>query len=96
MSKSTQLLDDLAYLESAEMTLDQLRSLHHWAGRPRSEQRVTFNSVRGYFSREHDMGTNNALFADRLHFVAEAHRGDISALVKLAVRALPGNSAKPT
>lgn len=90
MSKNTQLLEDLSYLESAGMTLDQLRALHHWAGRPGSEERVTFNSARDYFSRGHEMGVNNSLFADRLHFVAEAHKRDISALIELALRVLPG------
>lgn len=94
MSKNGQLLDDLAYLESAGMTLDQLRSLHHWAGRPGSEERVTFNSARDYFSRGHEMGANNSLFADRLHLVAEAHKRDISALVELAIRTLPGSDVE--
>lgn len=89
MSNNTQLLDDLDYLESVGMTLDQLRSLHHWAGRPGSEERVTFNSARDYFSRGHEMGPNNALFAERLHLVAEAHKHGLSALVQMAVRAVP-------
>jgi hypothetical protein len=42
------------------------------------------------------MGANNSLFADRLHFVAEAHKRDISALVELAVLAFPGHAAEPT
>lgn len=91
--KSTQLLDDLAYLESVGMTLDQLRSLHHWAGRPGSEERVTFKSARDYFSRGHEMGTNNSLFAERLHLVAEAHKHDLSALVEMAVRAVPSGES---
>lgn len=89
MSKNSQLLVDLSYLESAGMTVDQLRSLHHWAGRPGSEERVTFNSARNYFSREHEMGANNSLFAARLHFVADAHKRDIAALVEMAVRSIP-------
>lgn len=96
MSKNAQLLEDLAYLELAGMTVDQLRSLHHWAGRPGSEERVTFNSARDYFSRGHEMGANNSLFADRLHFVAEAHKRDIAALVDLAIRVLPGAGLEPT
>ena len=73
MSKNKQLLDDLNYLESAGLTVDQLRSLHHWAERPGSEERVTFNSARDYFARGHEMGKNNSVFAERLHFVVEAH-----------------------
>jgi hypothetical protein len=96
MSKNKQLLDDLSYLESAAMTLDQLRSLHHWAGRPRAEERVSFNSVRDYFSRGHEMGPNNALFAERLHFVAEVHKRGFSALVELALHTLPGSEARPS
>jgi len=91
MSKNEQLLDDLAYLESVGMTVDQLRLLHHWAGRPGSEERITFASTRDYFARGHEMGLNNSLFAERVHFVAEAHKSDISKLVDLAVRMLPGN-----
>ena len=104
MSKNTQLLEDVAYLESIGMTLDQLRSLHHWAGRPGSEERVTFNSARDYFGREHEMGVNNSLFADRLNFVAKAQKQaaveacpvDIGTLVEQAVRGLPGSAVEPT
>lgn len=96
MSKNTQLLEDLAYLESVGMTLDQLRALHHWAGRPGAKERVTFNSARDYFSRGYEMRVNNALFANRLHFVAKAHRRDISSLIELAVRVIPGIELGPT
>lgn len=89
MSTNTQLLDDLAYLESVGMTVAQLRSLHHWAGRPRSEGRVTFKSVRDYFRRGHEMGPNNSLFAERLHLVAETHKLGLPALVEMASRAVP-------
>lgn len=95
MSKNEQLLDDLAYLESAGMTVDQLRLLHHWSGRPGSEERVTFSSARNYFARGHEMGPNNSLFAERVHFVAEAHKSDISKLVDLAIRTLVGNDVGP-
>lgn len=91
MSKNKQLLDDLTYLESAGLSVDQLRSLHHWAGRPGSEERVTFNSARDYFARGHEMGRNNSVFAERLHFVAEAHKRDMSKLVELAVSTFPGS-----
>jgi hypothetical protein len=94
MSKNNQLLDDLAYLESAGLTVDQLRSLHHWAGRPGSEERVTFNSARNYFKREHEMGANNSQFANRLHFVADAHKRDIAALVEMALRTIPSSDVK--
>jgi len=89
MSKNSQLLDDLLYLESAGMTLHQLRLLHHWAGRPKAEEQVTFKSVRRYFSREYDMGLNNSLFAERLHFIAETHKLGFTALVDMAIHALP-------
>jgi hypothetical protein len=95
MSKNTQLLADLAYLESAGMTVDQLRLLHHWAGRPGSEERVTYKSARDYFSREHEMRANNSLFADRVHFVADAHKRDISVLVDMALRAFPSRNIMP-
>lgn len=95
MSKNSQLLDDLAYLKFVGMTVDQLRSLHHWIGRPGSEERVTFNSARNYFEREHEMGANNSLFAERLHFVANAHKRQIAALVEMAVRTIPSSDGKP-
>ncbi|MCY0914037.1 hypothetical protein [Massilia antarctica] len=96
MSKNTQILEDLAYLELVGMTLDQLRSLHHWAGRPGSEERVTFKSGHDYFDLGHEMGANNSLFADRLHFVAEAHKRNLEALVGMAERAFPGSGTEPT
>lgn len=76
------------------MTLDQLRSLHHWAGRPEAEKQVTFKSVRGYFSRGHEMGLNNTLFAARLHLVAESHKLGFTALVDMAMHAFPGSGAE--
>jgi hypothetical protein len=93
MSQHTQLLADLDYLESEGMTTQQLRSLHHWAGRPDAERRVTFNSLRTYFKRELEMEANNSLLAARLHFVADAHKRDLSALVEGAIRALPDGAA---
>jgi len=104
MKKNDQLLEDIAYLESIGMTLDQLRSLHHWAGRPSSEGRVTFNSARDYFRRGQELGVNNSLFADRLNFVAKAHTQDVADartanigdLVEHAVRELPSNDVEPT
>lgn len=89
MSKTMQLLEDLDYLQTAGMTEDHLRSLHHWAGRTGAEERVTFKSAREYFGQGREMRANNAAFAERLHFVADAHKRDMSTLVELALRVHP-------
>lgn len=92
MSKAAQLLEDLAYLERAGMTVEQLRSIHHWAG-TQTETRVTYASVRDYFGHERDMRDNNSAFADRLHLVAELQRRGIAAMVEVALRIYP---SRPT
>ncbi len=89
MEKANQLLADLDYLEQAGMTVDQLRSLHHWSERPESEQRVTFGTVRDYFGHGREMRSNNSDFAERLHLVAQLRRGDIADLVSLALKVHP-------
>ena len=89
MNKQDQLLTDLDYLEQSGMTVDQLRSLHHWSERPESERRVTFAAVRDYFGRGRDMRSNNADFAERLHLVAQLRRGGIADMVSVALRVLP-------
>lgn len=47
MSKANRLLEELDYLELAGMTVEQLRSLHHWAG-TRTEAMVSYATVREY------------------------------------------------
>lgn len=88
MSKAEQLLQDLAYLERAGMTVEQLRSLHHWAG-TYTESNVTYTTVRDYFGHKRDMRAKNSDFADRLHLIAELHRRGIPALVEIALRIYP-------
>lgn len=88
MSKSDQLVVDLDYLESVGMTVEQLRYLHHWSGKP-TRSNVTYHNVREYFSRGRDMKGNNSDFADRLHLVAETYKLGIPALVELALRIHP-------
>lgn len=92
MSTATQLLEDLDYLEQAGMTVEQLRSLHHWAGTS-TEKKVTYATVRDYFSHGRDMRENNTIFAERLHLVAQTHRRGIPALVEIALRAYPSSQA---
>ena len=85
MKRTDQLLADLDYLEMTGLTLAQLRSLHHWSDRPEASERVTFSSVRGYFSQGQEMRSNNAAFADRLRTVAELHRSGLAGLVETAL-----------
>jgi len=92
MSKADQLVADLDYLKSVGLTVEQLRSLHHWSATP-TESNVTYASVREYFCRGRDMRENNSHFADRLHLVAETHKRGIPALVDLALRIHPIQSA---
>ncbi|MGQ3083939.1 MAG: hypothetical protein ACT6SF_13285 [Hydrogenophaga sp.] len=84
MKQTDQLLADLDYLEMAGLTLAQLRSLHHWSDRPEASERVTFSSVRDYFSCGRGMRQNNAAFADRLRTVADLHRRGLAGLVEIA------------
>jgi len=90
MTKAEQLLEDLAYLERAGMTVEQLRSLHHWAG-THTEAKVTYATVRDYFGHERDMREKNSTFAERLHLMAELHRRGIPALLEVALRIYPSN-----
>jgi hypothetical protein len=92
MSKATQLLEDLDYLEREGMTVEQLRSLHHWSG-TQTEKRVSYATVRDYFGHERDMRENNTLFAERLHLVAEMHRRGIPTFVEAALRLHPSSQA---
>lgn len=89
MKRTDQLLADLDYLEMSGLTLAQLRSLHHWSDRPEASERVTFSSVRDYFSCGRGMRSNNAAFADRLHTVADLHRRGMAGLVDAALHRYP-------
>lgn len=92
MSTATQLLEDLNYLEQAGMTVEQLRSLHHWAGTS-TEKKVSYATVRDYFSHGRDMRENNTIFAERLHLVAQTHKGGMPALIEIALHAYPSSQA---
>lgn len=89
MKQTDQLLADLDYLEAAGMTVDQLRSLHHWSGRPEASERVTFSSARDYFSHGREMKSNNAAFAERLRLVADLHQRGLGGLVEIALLKRP-------
>ena len=91
MNKTSQLLADLDYLEQSGLTVEQLRTLHHWSGRPEAEARVTFASARDYVAQGRDMKTNNTAFADRLRFVAQQHQlqHQLAALVEQALFRFP-------
>lgn len=89
MKRTDQLLADLDYLEMSGLTLAQLRSLHHWSDRPEASVRVTFSSVRDYFSCERGMKSHNAAFSDRLHTVADMHRRGMEGLVDAALHRHP-------
>ena len=84
MNRVEQLVADLEYLEAAGLTVNQLRTLHHWSDRPEAAQRVTFSSARNYFKKGQELGTNNAAFSDRLRFIAELHQQGLAGLVKQA------------
>jgi hypothetical protein len=88
MNRTDQLLADLDYLEAAGMTVDQLRSLHHWS-EEETRERVTFSSARDYFSHGHAMRSNNAAFAERLRFVADLHQRGLAGLVDAALQRHP-------
>lgn len=89
MKRTDQLLADLDYLEKVGMTVEQLRSLHHWSERSEANERVTFSSARDYFSYGHAMKSNNAAFADRLRLVADLHRRGLAGLVESALQKYP-------
>lgn len=88
MNRTDQLLADLDYLEAAGMTVDQLRSLHHWSEKD-ARERVTFSSARDYFAHGHVMRLNNAAFADRLRMVADLHRRGLAGMVEAALNRHP-------
>ncbi len=89
MNDVQRLCSDLDYLESAGLTLEQLRSLHHWSTRPEAAERVSFAIARNYFAKELPMKANNEAFAARLRLVVELHRGGFDALVKHALSKYP-------
>jgi hypothetical protein len=89
MKQTEQLLSDLDYLEKAGMTVDQLRSLHHWSDRPEASRRVTFSTARDYFSNGQQMRSNNAAFAERLRLVADLHQRGLAGLVDAALHRHP-------
>lgn len=89
MKRTDQLLADLEYLKTAGMTIDQLRSLHHWSDRPDASKHVTFSSARDYFSQGQEMRSNNAAFADRLRHVADLHQRGLAGLVETALQKYP-------
>lgn len=74
------------------MTVEQLRSLHHWAG-THTEAKVTYATVRDYFEHKRDMRQKNSTFADRLQLMAELHRRGIPALLEGTLRIYPSNPA---
>jgi hypothetical protein len=88
MATAQELTRALDYLEAAGMTVQELRSLHHWSGLP-SEKRVTFASTRRYFIKGQALLANNSKFADRLMFVAEGLRPSIAKLVSDALKKNP-------
>lgn len=88
MKRTDQLLADLDYLDNAGMTVDQLRSLHHWSDKE-TREKVTFSSVRDYFSHGRPMRSNNEAFADRLRLIADVHQRGLSGLVEVALNKYP-------
>lgn len=88
-TQTDQLLVDLDYLEGVGLTLEQLRRLHHWSGRPEADARVTFKSVRDYFSKGQAMQTNNTNFAVRLNALATLHKAGLAGLVERALAQHP-------
>lgn len=89
MKQTEQLRADLDYLEKVGMTVEQLRSLHHWSDRPEASKRVTFSSARDYFAQGQEMRSNNAAFAERVRLVADLHQRGLAGLVDIALRKLP-------
>jgi hypothetical protein len=89
MKQTEQLLADLDYLEKIGMTVDQLRSLHHWSDHPEASGRVSFATVRNYFAKGQEMRSNNAAFADRLRLVADLHRRGLAGLIETAIHKHP-------
>jgi hypothetical protein len=85
VNRTEQLVSDLRYLQLAGLTTDQLRSLHHWSDRPDAAKRVSFASAIDYFSKGQELKSNNSLFADRLRFIADAHRRGLAAPVEQAL-----------
>jgi hypothetical protein len=91
MNRTEQLVLDLKYLEGAGLSVDQLRSLHHWADRPDAARRVTFSTATRYFEKGQELQTNNSLFADRVRFVTSQHQKRFSDLVEEALLTYPGS-----
>ena len=75
------------YLEGQDMSVQQLRTLHHPQQKPE-----TFTSTYKYFARNKDLRHANTLYAERLIFVAEKHRkgkGNIDLLIQQALTRWP-------
>ena len=69
------------------MSVEQLRALHHPMSRP-----VSLAATLKYFSTNRSLKGNNAVFAERLVFVASEHKrgqGSIATLVTNALARWP-------
>jgi hypothetical protein len=92
--RSQQASDDATYLESAGMSEAELSALHHFSVSDRTTRfRGTFAGVRRYFTAGKQLRVKNSRFADRLAFVAGAHRSgtntSFATLVHEALTQLP-------
>lgn len=86
---SERIVTSLRYLESAGMSVDQLSQLHHFSLRGRT---VSFSRGFRYFGVNKELRENNIRYAERLAFVANAHKlgeGPLNALVRQALARWP-------
>jgi hypothetical protein len=71
------------YLRENEMSNQHLRALHHAQKRPE-----TFSSTIKYFGANKELKGLNVLYANRLLFVADAHRKGLTGFQSLVDTAL--------
>ncbi len=83
-----ELLTALDKVERAGMTVQQLRSLHHWSA-ALAPSRLTFASVRANFEKGQELSYSNSRFSFRLVYVADRLPVNIPTLVAEALRRYP-------
>jgi len=84
-----QLIEAAKYLESIQMSRQQLSRLHHSFLKGRQE---SFKATYGYFDTNKELGKKNINYAERLKFVAAQHKQgehNIDLLIQQALKKWP-------
>jgi hypothetical protein len=83
------LMNSALYLEQHGFTQDQLSALHHFSLKDRP---VRYNGIYKYFGTNKELQHRNALFAERVIFVADNYKdnkGSFSQLINEALTRWP-------